>query len=325
MTAPLPLMRGARRTPGAGKYQDQANLATNAAAADAGEALSRDVGARLGGLAGIGALRSGGAAAGIQEASRTYSQQVSRAAAANALQAAGLDQRDAESMRDLGFREKSLASGETQAGLERASREKLAGDELGFKREDLAARNDQFGRDLGFREKSLASGETQAGLERASREGIEGRRLASGELLAGLDRAERARTFDADLGFRTGESAKQDRQFGEDLGFRRTQEANRGEQFYSDLGFRREDATARRSLDERRFAEEQRQFNQQRADALKAAEQKRKGGLMGFVGKALGVASSFIPGGNLVKTAVNVAGNAVSKRATPTNAWEGYG
>lgn len=311
MTAPMPL----RKTKGpAGSYQAAANEATRGAAAEAGYDLQKDIGSRLGALAGIGALRSGGAAQGVRDATKTFSRTVGNAASQNALQAASLDAADARQRADLGFQRESLASGERVAASDRLSRETLAGNELGFKREDLAAQNARFGEDLGFRRQQLTSSEQQSAADRASREGMAANQIASTERMSTADREQRGSQFAADLGFRQSEGianrTQQQGQFESDLAYKNRMAEENARQFSEDLGFRRESNTSS-------LAEQRRQFDLQRSDALKAAEQKRKGGMFGFLGKALGFAANFIPGGNLVKTGVKVAGQALSNQKAP--------
>lgn len=295
-----------------GRFQDAADEATLAAADQGREDFGREVGARLGGLAGIGALRSGATSAGIAEAGRTYSQNVSRAAAGNAIQAAGLGQREAADQRDLGFRGRELDSRVSEGALDRGSREKLSGDDLAFRREDLAERSSQFGQDLGFRREGATEQSRQFGEELGFR-GREGEATRAGQLnIATLDVASREKLASMELEFRRqGLSSEEARaaaelefrksSFGEDLGFRREGAAEQSRQFGEDLGFRRQESGSRADLERQRMAEERRQFDVQRADAEKAAKAKKKGGLFGFIGKALGVASNFIPGGSIAR------------------------
>ena len=58
------------------------------------------------------------------------------------------------------------------------------------------------------------------------------------------------------------------------------------------------------------MAEERRRFDLERRDALQAAKQKKKGGMFGFIGKALGVGLDFIPAPGFIK---NAAKNSVGR------------
>jgi hypothetical protein len=125
MTAPV-----IRRKPGTRNdpygFQGAAAAQTQVAAEQAGYDFDQRIGALYGNLNAMGALRSGGASQGIQQAGRTFSQQVGNAAAANALQAESLGQ-------DFGFRREALDK------------------DYGFRQQELGERRRQFDTDLGFR------------------------------------------------------------------------------------------------------------------------------------------------------------------------------
>lgn len=299
MTAPQVLRTRAIKRPNLGfgspaDYQDAATTATNAAASQGREDLSVDVGQRLGGLASIGALRSGGAAAGVRDATKIYSGKVANAAAANALEAARMGQSDTQ----LASQQK-FAAGESAA--QRGSTEKIAGNQLGFQREQLGQQATQFGQDLGFRGQQLASTEKVAGLEIGSREKMAADTLAFQRQGLTSDEARAA----AQLQYQKDVSAQQNTQFESNLGFQGKQLAQQGSQFEQNLGFQNTALQTQADLQRNQQAEQQREFNLERQDQLQAAAQKKKSGLFGFIGKALGVVAGFIPGASLVTGALN--------------------
>lgn len=305
MTVPYGAAGSSRR----GRISDAAAEATRAYADEQGEAMRRRVGQELGSLNAIGALRSGRTAVAVRDAGRDFSTAVSRAGAANALQAAQADADYEMRDRDANFRDSRAA------------------------REDFASDRDFTYR--GTRDARADSEFDQRFTEDRRRFDVDdryrGNRAAEDDYRYRTDFGERTRLADRDYGYRLGRDARadmeSDRGFGEDRrrydettmdarnrdirdfeeDRRRTDRSFTEDTRRYDLGFGEEQYRDRRNFgeDTRRYetdtqmerdkvAAEERRYQLERADAQAEAKRKRKSSRWGLLAKVAGTAIGAI-------------------------------
>lgn len=274
----MPMMGGGSPVDKFAKYGQDA---TTAYATEAGDDLKKSVGGLLGNLNSIGALRSGGVTAGVNDIATTFSRNVGAEAGKNALAAASIGQQEGASLR-----------ADTAATADRTQQADQFGKRLAFDTTGQQIQKDQFGATLANQKdefgRSLA--ETTAGRVQAgdiAREGFgvarrgqdishdefgvaQGNALRmqqlginSNELIHSQDWAQRGDQFDKTL-------ANNQDQFGQNLGWQK-------DQFGQQLGFQRD-----------QFGEQQREYNTDRQDRLQAEKNKKKSGFWNTIGGIAG-------------------------------------
>lgn len=314
MTAPAigyfgaPVTRA--RTPNANRFRAAADEATDAATAGAREDLSRDIGQTFGNLNAIGALRSGAAATGVQDATNRFSEQVARAGSANAYRAVEDEQAANEASanraadesrfgRDFGLRERQFGADEAYR-TGRAGRADMESDRSFDFGKGRAARSD-FESDRGYGENARQFNAQQGleerrfGADNAYRVG----RASRADMESDRGFSEDTRRYNTDTGFRSQRANRadleSDRSFGEDTrrfnaddSFRQGR-AIRGD-YESDRGYGYQ--TGRDQVmdarDQRDYEEDVRRYGQERADAMAAQKRQAKASKWGAFGSIVG-------------------------------------
>lgn len=264
-------------------YMAAAKEAQQAIADQGADDLQRVIGERLGNLNSIGALRTGAAPVALREAGEDYSKQVSRAGAANALQY--LQMRD--EAQNAAARNASLSNMNSLDRQERA---------MMFE-EDQRRWESEFGEG---RRRFDVGGERED--RRFGSEFNEGRRRFDTSL--GFDRERAGRgdyESDREFGRQTGRDTRAD--YESDREARFVEGRATREDFNTDREFQQYVTETDRS-----FGEDRRRWEQERNDAIRAAQKKRQASMWGAIGRFAPAVIGGIGGGIIGGPAGAVAG-----------------